>query len=84
MARSFVETGPGPTVRVRNHGPVVAPEVLARLRERFARGATRASGTGLGLAVVDAIMGQTGGRLVLRSPAEGWRDGFEAVLELGP
>jgi two-component system OmpR family sensor kinase len=76
----FVEAGPGPLVRVRNHGPVVPPELLARLTERFARGATRASGTGLGLAVVATIMQQTGGRLELASPPEGWDDGFEAAL----
>jgi two-component system OmpR family sensor kinase len=79
----FVEAGPGAVVRVRNHGPVVQPEVMSRLTERFARGATRASGTGLGLAVVATIMQQTGGRLGLSSPAEGWSDGFEAVLEFG-
>lgn len=79
----FVEAGPGAVVRVRNHGPVVAPELMARLTERFARGATRASGTGLGLAVVATIMSQTGGTLRLSSPAEEFGDGFEAVLELG-
>jgi len=78
----FVEAGPGAVVRVRNHGPVVAPELMVRLTERFARGATRASGTGLGLAVVSTIMQQTGGRLVLSSPPEGWDDGFEAALHL--
>ena len=79
----FVEAGPGPLIRVRNHGPVVPPEVLARLTERFARGATRASGTGLGLAVVSTIMQQTGGVLTLTSPPDGWDDGFEAALRLG-
>lgn len=79
----FVEAGPGAVVRVRNHGPVVAPELMARLTERFARGATRASGTGLGLAVVATIMSQTGGTLRLSSPAADWSDGFEAVLEFG-
>jgi len=76
----FVEAGPGPVVRVRNHGPVVPPETMARLTERFARGATRASGTGLGLAVVSTIMQQTGGALMLTSPPDGWDDGFEAAL----
>jgi two-component system OmpR family sensor kinase len=79
----FVEAGPGAVVRVRNHGPVVAPELMARLTERFARGATRASGTGLGLAVVATIMSQTGGTLRLNSPAEEFGDGFEAVLDFG-
>ncbi|ODT14474.1 MAG: hypothetical protein ABS35_34650 [Kaistia sp. SCN 65-12] len=76
----LVEAGPGPQVTVRNHGPVVTPDVMARLTERFARGATRASGTGLGLAVVATIMQQVGGELLLRSPAPGWSDGFEATL----
>jgi len=79
----FVEAGPGAVVRVRNHGPVVPPEVMARLTERFSRGTTRASGTGLGLAVVATIMAQTGGTLRLSSPAEGFGDGFEAVLAFG-
>ncbi len=79
----FVAAGPGPLVVVRNHGPVVAAELMARLTDRFARGPTRASGTGLGLAVVATIMQQTGGELVLRSPVEGWADGFEARLRLG-
>jgi len=77
-----VESGPGPLVRVRNHGPVLATDVVARLSEPFTRGATRASGSGLGLAVVDTIMKQTGGRLTLSSPATGWTDGFEATLVL--
>jgi len=77
-----VEAGPGAVVQVRNHGAVVAPEILARLRERFSRGPTRANGTGLGLAVVDAILSQTGGQLVLRSPAPGWNDGFAATMHL--
>lgn len=79
----FVDAGPGPVVEVRNHGSIVRPELLARLTERFARGATRASGTGLGLAVVATIMQQTGGRLLLASPPAGWSDGFGARLEFG-
>lgn len=80
----LVVSGPGPLVRVRNHGAVLAPDVVARLSERFTRGATRSSGSGLGLAVVDTIMKQTGGRLALSSPAPGWADGFEAALLLEP
>jgi hypothetical protein len=29
------------------------------------------------------MMKQIGGQLQLHSPAAGWRDGFEAVLQLG-
>lgn len=66
---------------VANPGPVVAPEVLARLTDRFARASTGA-GSGLGLAIVAAIAGRIGGRLVLSSPRPGHADGFEARITL--
>jgi two-component system OmpR family sensor kinase len=69
-------------ISVRNAGPVVPPEVLARLKGRFERGAARTGGSGLGLAIVDTIAAGAGGELVLRSPARGRKDGFEAVLRL--
>jgi len=67
------------SVAVRNDGPLVPPEVLAKLRRRFERGTTVASGSGLGLAIVDAIVEQTGGSLALKSPATGRQTGFEAI-----
>jgi len=67
-------------LRVVNRGPVVAPEVLARLTRPFERGATEASGSGLGLAIVAAIARESGATLDLRSPAPGLPDGFEARL----
>ncbi|GAB1377406.1 sensor histidine kinase [Pararhodobacter aggregans] len=66
---------------VANPGPVVAPEVLARLTDRFARAST-GDGSGLGLAIVAAIAGRIGGRLVLSSPRPGHADGFEARITL--
>ena len=69
-------------VHIINRGPVVAPEVLARLKQRFIRGATRSAGSGLGLAIAETIMAQTGGKLELFSPAAGCADGFEARLTL--
>jgi two-component system OmpR family sensor kinase len=69
-------------ISVVNAGPIVPADVLARIGERFVRGATSASGTGLGLSIVGAIMEQTGGGLALYSPATGAADGFEAVLML--
>lgn len=71
----------GPVVRVRNHGPIVSPQVLTQLGTRFARGDTQATGTGLGLAIVKAIMEQVGGQMVLASPIPGEPDGFEVRLE---
>ena len=70
------------TVRVVNGGPVVAADALARLRGRFERGGTPASGAGLGLAIADAIAAGAGAQLDLASPATGRNDGFEAVLHL--
>lgn len=67
-------------VTIRNEGPLVPPDALARLRRRFERGPTLASGNGLGLAIVDAIVSQVGGDLLLKSPAIGRPDGFEAAV----
>lgn len=69
------------SVHVVNGGPPVPPERLAALKQRFARGATRAAGSGLGLAIADTIARQIGGSLVLLSPASGRLEGFEAVLD---
>ena len=60
-------------VRVRDHGPGIAPEHLPRLTERFYRvdvGESRAQGgTGLGLALVKHILNRHGGRLTIESVA---------------
>ena len=71
-------------VRVVNKGPIVPPEALAKLKERFMRGESRSAGSGLGLAIVETIVAQTGGTLELFSPAPGETDGFEARLTLSP
>ena len=73
---------PENVIRVINDGPVVAPEMLAKLKQRFARGQSRTEGTGLGLAIVDTIMNQAMGKLELISPATGKDGGFEARLSL--
>ncbi len=69
-------------VRVVNGAPAMTTEHLASIRKRFSRGNTAASGSGLGLSIVDRLLGQMGGRLVLLSPAVGRDDGFEARVEL--
>lgn len=76
-----VET-PG-RLRFQNGGPVVAADQLATLTRRFTRGATKARGAGLGLAIAETIIEQSGGRLELRSPASGRTDGFETIVDLG-
>lgn len=70
-------------LRVINGSAVVPAESLASLTRRFMRGVTRAQGAGLGLAIADTILRQSGGRLELKSPATGRSDGFEAIVELG-
>ena len=70
------------TVRVSNDSAVVAPDLLATLKNRHVRGATGAEGSGLGLAIVDRIMLQSEGKLELHSPATGQEAGFEAVMVL--
>ncbi len=58
-------------LRVRDHGPGIAPEYLPRLTERFYRvdaGQSRAKGgTGLGLAIVKHIVARHRGRLGIES-----------------
>jgi len=68
------------TVTVRNAGPALTPDELAASTDRFV--SYGATGSGIGLAIVQAIAEQAGGRLSLRSPAPGRTDGFEATLSL--
>lgn len=75
-----ITIGPGTTLSVINLGPVVAPDEMPKLRERFARGTAAGKGSGLGLSIVDTIMQQAGGRMDLCSPARGFADGFEVAL----
>jgi len=70
------------SIHVVNGGPLVPPQRLATLTRRFERGAAEAPGAGLGLAIVETILAQSGGTLELLSPARGRSDGFEAVLRL--
>ncbi|NIA71562.1 HAMP domain-containing histidine kinase [Pelagibius litoralis] len=69
-------------IHVANACTVVPPARLARLMNRFERGGATVAGAGLGLAIVEALLSQSGGSLELRSPAAGRNDGFEAVLRL--
>jgi two-component system, OmpR family, sensor kinase len=83
----------GPTARVTVHvadrfieviddGPGVAARDLARLVRPFERGALAPEGSGLGLAMVDAIARQSGAVLELHSPDSDGR-GFRATLRFG-
>jgi two-component system, OmpR family, phosphate regulon sensor histidine kinase PhoR len=74
-------------IRVRDHGPGIAPEHLPRLTERFYRvdvtESRQKGGTGLGLAIVKHILNRHGGRLAVES-APGRGATFRALLPLGP
>ncbi len=78
-----VRCDPAGHLTVTNAGPAVPPDRIARLVRPFERGVTDADGTGLGLAIVDAVARGAGTRLVLRSPAAGRADGFQAEVPLG-
>lgn len=75
----FERAGP---VRIVNGADLMSEGELATIRKRFSRGKTEATGSGLGLSIVERLLGQMGGKLVLLSPAEGRKDGFEARVEL--
>ncbi|MCC7250482.1 HAMP domain-containing sensor histidine kinase [Hyphomicrobium sp.] len=76
-----VRVGRDHTVRVINGCDVLPRSALRQLTHRFRRGKIRrAGGSGLGLTIVDMIMRQAGGSLVLVSPAEDRSDGFEVIL----
>jgi len=69
------------SLAVIDDGPGVAPAELPSLVKRFARGSGAAeSGAGLGLSIVDTLARRMGAKLVLSSPPEGLRNGFEARL----
>ena len=72
----------GGRLTVVNDGPVVPPEVLSRLTQRFERGGAGNDGSGLGLAIVAAIAERLGSSFTLRSPATGRDQGFEADIIL--
>lgn len=75
----------GAEISVEDDGPGVPAARLAALRQPFARdaGAT-AEGSGLGLALVEAIARQSGAQLLLRSPLLADGRGFAATLRFQP
>jgi two-component system OmpR family sensor kinase len=73
---------PDGLLTVSNDGPVVPPETLAKLADRFERGGISARGSGIGLSIVSTIAERIGSPLVLRSPTPGNQSGFEASVRL--
>ncbi|WP_226782483.1 sensor histidine kinase [Oceaniglobus trochenteri] len=73
-----VTLSPGGTIRVQNDGPVIPPDTLRRLSERFHRGTARGEGFGLGLHIAERIAHHTGGTFEIVSPRPGSEQGFQA------
>lgn len=66
---------------VRDGGPGVAAQDLARLAERHVRRSSDSPGYGLGLSIVHTLVERHGARLTLRSPPAGQDSGFEARID---
>jgi two-component system OmpR family sensor kinase len=77
-----VALSPDGLLTVSNDGPVVPPETLARLTDRFERSGAAGRGNGIGLSIVSTIADRMGSRLTLRSPRPGSQTGFEASVRL--
>lgn len=64
--------GPGPVLRVRDHGPGLPPGAQDHLFEPFWRGPGAVpGGAGLGLAIVDRLQRAQGGEVEVRTPTNG-------------
>jgi two-component system OmpR family sensor kinase len=74
-------TPKGAMLAVIDDGPGAAGAETASLVRRFARGSGASTGgAGLGLSIVDTLARRMGAVLLVRSPADGKRTGFEARL----
>ncbi len=80
----IINLSPEGELTVSNDCPAVAPEVLARLTERFERNDGAGDGSGLGLAIVRTISERSGGQFRLLSPSPGREGGFTASYTLPP
>ena len=81
---TYARSGDWVLVSVRDEGPGVSPEQLARLTTPFYRGDkarthTHSTGAGLGLAIVDKTVTRMGGQLELSNASGG---GFVAYVKL--
>lgn len=63
-----------------NACPVIPPEDLKKLTQRFVRQDRNTDGSGLGLSIVQVIADGAGGKLEILSPAPQRGDGFAAIF----
>jgi two-component system OmpR family sensor kinase len=87
-AISHGEPGKAISVRVDEQGVIAITnaarpfthEELLRIRQRFHRASDRSPGSGLGLSIVERLLGQMNASLELHSPIEDGETKFEAVI----
>jgi two-component system OmpR family sensor kinase len=77
-----IDLSPDAVLTVSNEGPVLPPEILARLSHRFQKGQPESDGAGLGLAIVTAIAERAGATFSLVSPVPGRDSGVSARVVL--
>ncbi len=68
------------TLMVVNACPIIPPEDLQKLTQRFVRQERNTDGSGLGLSIVQVIADSAGNQLEILSPAPGRADGFAAIF----
>ena len=77
-----VTLAPEGTLVVANDGPAISQAALGRLTGRFERADAATGGSGVGLAIVNAIAKGAGAELRLLSPRPGQSFGFQAEVGL--
>ncbi len=70
------------TISVSNAGPVLSTDLIDRLSQRFERGQTSTTGSGLGLSIIKTISDRTGMKAEIVSPRFGCTDGVEVRVKL--